>query len=173
MVGIKRFHSFSRYFYFFYISLAYSLRVLRGTVSSALIWVLSNLMKGAQLALNASTQRLMHKHHWSPAINPGNWYSGLGVMRSFPLCRLNSKKASVTMAHTRWLPTSSSLVLQQPSLKNPVRGSKEQGVRGSPNTLSAISFCMAALKVQYQSVYWISNKFACPKQNSGICVTLS
>ena len=137
MVGIKSFHA----------SLAYSLRVWSDTVSKALIWVLSNLMSGAQSACNASTQRLMQRHHWSPAISPGNWYSGLGVIRSFPFCRLNCKNASVTMAQTKWLPTSSLFVLQQPSLKKPVRGSKEQGMRGSPNTLRAISCCMAALKI--------------------------
>jgi len=132
VVGIKRFQT----------GLEYCFRISKGTVSNAFIWVLSNLIKGAHSALAASTQRLMQRHHWSPASNPGNWYSGLGVVRSFPFCRLNCKNASVTIAQTKWLPTSSSFVLQQPSLKKPVSGSNEQGIRGSPNTLSATSFCI-------------------------------
>ena len=147
---------------FFHSSLANSLRIFKGTVSNALMCVLSSLINGAQLAFNASTQRLMHKHHWSPATNPGNWYSGLGVMRSFPFWRLYCKNWFVTIAHTRWLPTSSSLVLQHPSLKKPVKGSKEQGMSGSPNTFKAISFCITTFNFVCQPVYWISRKLAEP-----------
>ena len=125
-------------------SLEYSFKISRGTVLSALMWVLSNLIKGAHCAFTASTQREMHRHHWSPATSPGNWYSGRGVIRSLPFSRLNCKKSFVTTAQTKWLPTSSALVLQQPSLKKPVSGSKEQGMRGSPNTFKATSFCIAS-----------------------------
>ena len=65
-------------------------------------------------------------------------------MRSFPLRRLNCKKSSVTMAQMRWLPRSCEFVLQQPSLKKPVNGEKEQGTRGCPKTFSAISEFMKA-----------------------------
>jgi hypothetical protein len=52
------------------------------------------------------------------------------------------------MAQTKWLPASSSLVLQQPSLKNPVKGSKEQGTKGCPNTFSVMSSCMDNLYIE-------------------------
>ena len=134
MVGIKGFQSL----------LENCSRILSGTISSALILVLSSLILGAQFSWAASIQRCRQRHHWSPATKPGNWYSGLGVMRSFPLARLNCKNSSLTMAQTRWLPTSSELVLQQPSRKKPVRGSKEQGTKGCPKTFNATSFCIQA-----------------------------
>ena len=134
MVGIKGFQSL----------LEYCSRILSGTSSSALILVLSSLIMGAQFSCAASIQRFRHRHHWSPATNPGNWYSGLGVIRSFPFAKLNCKNSSLTMAQTRWLPTSSALVLQQPSRKKPVRGSNEQGTKGCPNTFKATSFCIQA-----------------------------
>ena len=89
----------------------------------------------------------MHKHHWSPGTRPGNWYSGLGVMRSLPFSRLNCKNGLVTIAQTRCLPRSLSSVLQQPSRKKPVRGSKEQGTRGSPRTFRATSLVMATFDI--------------------------
>ncbi len=122
---------------------AYCFKVSRGTVLSALICVLSSLICGAQSAASASAQRLIHKHHWSPETSPGNWNSGRGVMRSFPLSRLNCRNGLETIAQTRCLPRSLSSVLQQPSRKKPVKGSKEQGTRGSPSTFRATSLVMA------------------------------
>lgn len=129
VIGIKRFQT----------SLANFCKKSNETTSNALMLVLSSLIGGAQFASTASSHRLMQRHHWSPATRPGNWYWGKGVMRSLPRWRLNCKNSSFTTAQTRWLPTSSALVLQQPSLKNPVRGSKEQGTKGCPRTFKATS----------------------------------
>ena len=41
-------------------------------------------MGGAQPLARASCQRVIQRHHWSPALRPGNRYSGRGVIRSLP-----------------------------------------------------------------------------------------
>jgi hypothetical protein len=51
---------------------------------------------------------------------------------------------------------SSSFVLQQPSLKNPVKGSKEHGTNGCPKTLKEDSAGISALYIEGR----IENKIA-------------
>ena len=46
----------------------------------------------------------------------------MGVLKSFPLDLLNSKKDCVAMMQTVWIPKSSSDVSQHPFLKKPVVG---------------------------------------------------
>jgi hypothetical protein len=64
---------------------------------------------------------------------------GIGVVRSLPQDLENSRNAAVMTAQTVWLPTSSPLVLQQPSRKKPVLGSLEQTSSRSPRTLRGSS----------------------------------
>ena len=55
------------------------------------------------------------RHQLSPGSSPGNWSFGRGVIRSFPLFRLNVRNASVITAHTSWRLTSAGWLPQQPS----------------------------------------------------------
>lgn len=66
-------------------------------------------------SLCARSQFAAVTHHRSPGTSPGNWYSGRGVDRSFPIRRWCSRNCAVTTAQIVWLPRSSGPVLQQPS----------------------------------------------------------
>lgn len=59
---------------------------------------------GAALFSKASLYLKAHKHQWSPFFNPGNWYYGIGVIKSFPLDFVNYKNLSFTFAHTTCVP---------------------------------------------------------------------
>ena len=59
----------------------------------------SGMIFGALPALYASSHLNMHKHHLSPATNPGN-DGKLGVIKSFPLLLVNCKNLSSTIAQT-------------------------------------------------------------------------
>jgi len=79
----------------------------------------SAIISGALPALCASTHLRAHRHHLSPAVNPGN-DGGRAADRSFPLLFVNSKNLSSTTAHTVWAPGSSGPVAHSPSRKAPV-----------------------------------------------------
>ena len=55
--------------------------------------------------------------------------SGRGVERSLPRAREKARNSGVTRTQTVWRPRSAGPVLQQPSRKKPVIGSKEQGFK--------------------------------------------
>jgi hypothetical protein len=90
--------------------------------------------RGAWPASSASCQRGAHTHQRSPGLRPGKPNCGIGVERSLPQDLENSRNSAVMTAQTVWLPTSSRLVLQQPSRKNPVMGFTEQSSSRSPRT---------------------------------------
>ncbi len=66
----------------------------------------------ANPAACASDQRAAQMHQRSPALSPGNPYSGLGVVRSFPVALLKSRKSSVSSQQMAWQPWSSGPTLQ-------------------------------------------------------------
>jgi hypothetical protein len=88
-------------------------------------------------ASKASFQRKAHKHQRSPSLSPGNWYIGIGVLRSLPRALEKAKNLSVITEQTKCKPTSSAPVLQHPSRKKPVIGSKLQGSSEVPRTFLA------------------------------------
>ena len=94
---------------------AYALRTSIGTISSARMCVAPSTTGGAQPARCASSHRSAQTHQRSPGASPANPHSGLGVERSLPARRLNSRNSSLVMQQTVWLPTSSGPVAQQPS----------------------------------------------------------
>ena len=61
---------------------------------------------GAPPASYASFHRETQRHQESPGLSPGKLYSGLGVVKSFPMENENFKNSSVTMAHTVCTPWS-------------------------------------------------------------------
>ena len=63
-----------------------------------------NFILGATPAIRASSHLRAHKHHLSPAFNPGKLNSGLAVVRSFPLRFVKSRNSSVIIAQTVWVP---------------------------------------------------------------------
>lgn len=73
-----------------------------------------------------------------PGFKPAKRLSGRGVTRSFPREREYARNSAVTWAHTTWVPWSCALVLQQPSRKKPVTGSKEHATSAVPNTFSVV-----------------------------------
>lgn len=122
-------------------------RSSRSTNSSAEMCVAPNTTCGALPCSKASFQRSTQRHQRSPLRSPGNSYSGLGVLRSFPIALENSRNASLITAQTVCNPTSPGPVRQHPSRKKPVRGLWLQSASGSPNTFLArpISFALFAL----------------------------
>lgn len=120
-------------------SIAKGLSCSKAMISSDFWCVrLKNTLGAASLS-NASSQRAAHKHQASPGFRPGNPNSGLGVERSLPRYFEKARNSASIFAQTVWKPVSSSLVLQQPSLKNPVNGSWLQGINGSPNTFKDVA----------------------------------
>jgi len=115
-------------------SSAWRFRSASAQWSSAPSCVARSTTRGAEPASNASCQRGAQRHHLSPALSPGNPYSGIGVERSFPRDRENARNSSVMTVHTVWLPTSSAPVSQHPLRKKPVIGSDEQDSSVPPNT---------------------------------------
>ena len=69
-------------------------------ISRAFSCVDSKITGGAHPASAASSHRLAHKHHRSPAFNPKKLYSGRGVLKSFPCAFENNKNSSFTSAQT-------------------------------------------------------------------------
>ena len=115
-------------------SSAWRFRSASAQWSSAPSCVARSTTRGAEPASNASCQRGAQRHHLSPALSPGNPYSGIGVDRSFPRDRENVRNSSVMTVHTVWLPTSSAPVSQHPFRKKPVIGFDEQDSSVPPNT---------------------------------------
>jgi hypothetical protein len=68
---------------------AWLFRSSRRQISRARAWVASRTTAGALPARKASCHRAAHRHHWLPGATPGKWYSGIGVLRSFPREREN------------------------------------------------------------------------------------
>jgi hypothetical protein len=71
----------------------------------------------------------------SPGLRPGKSWAGTGVIRSLPCARENSRNSRVTRAQSRWRPKSRGPVLQAPSRRNPVLGSRPQSCKGWCSTL--------------------------------------
>ena len=107
-----------------------------GTMRKVGRWVLARTTLGAAPASQASFQRRAQRHQRSPGLRPVKPNSGRGVERSLPRGAGEGEEgSSVTRTQTVWRPRSEGPVLQQPSRKKPVIGSKEQGFSGSPRTL--------------------------------------
>ena len=98
------------------------------------MFVDANLTLGAYPASFASIHLSAHRHQASPGLNPGKLNSFLGVDKSLPFDFENSRNSSVIIAHTVCVPMSLFPVLQQPSRKNPVKGSTLHGTRSKPRT---------------------------------------
>jgi len=98
------------------------------------MFVDANLTLGAYPAFFASIHLSAHKHQASPGLSPGKLNSFLGVDKSLPFDFENSRNSSVIIAHTVCVPISLFPVLQQPSRKNPVKGSTLHGTRSKPRT---------------------------------------
>lgn len=117
-------------------SSAKALSFSKGMISSDFWCVRFKNTLGAASLSNASSQRAAHRHQVSPGFRPGKPSAGLGVERSLPRYFEKAKNSASICAQTVCDPVSSVLVLQQPSLKNPVTGSWPQGINSSPNTLN-------------------------------------
>lgn len=96
-------------------STACSRSAARGTTSSARSWVEASTTYAAAPSSCARSQFSAVTHQRSPGASPGNWYSGIGVIRSLPIRRWCSRNSDVTTAQIVWLPRSSGPVRQQPS----------------------------------------------------------
>ena len=70
----------------------YSSNTSKSVYSNAFSWVDSKTTCGALPCFSASIHREIQRHHWSPAFNPGNCHSGLGVERSLPFALVYFKK---------------------------------------------------------------------------------
>ena len=81
---------------------------------NAILFVDSAIILGAFPALYASNHRKAHKHHLSPATNPGN-LPGIGVIKLFPLLLVNCKNSSSIIPQTTCVPISVGPVTQLPS----------------------------------------------------------
>ncbi len=71
-----------------------------GTMSRARACVAARTTGAATPASYACNHRDATTHHLSPGRKPGKWYSGRGVVRSFPICRWCCRNSVVTTAHT-------------------------------------------------------------------------
>ena len=119
--------------------------------------------EGDELQLASVMGRIGRAASEGPLRAPGGGRSspGTGVLRSLPAKREYSRNASLTSTHTVWDPVSWSLVLQHPSLKNPVTGSSLHGNRVSPKTLrdSLISIVSTVLLLQFTTAQHTTHWF--------------
>ena len=70
---------------------------------------------GAMPASYASCQRDAQRHQRSPGTSPGKPWAGIGVLRSLPCARENSRNSPVMTTQTLCTPSSSPPLSQQPS----------------------------------------------------------
>ena len=126
------------------------------TISRARLWVRLRNTRGAISFSCASSHRAAQRHQRSPGCKPGNPNSGLGVERSLPRDRENSRNSRVSRTHTVCDPKSSSLVLQQPSRKKPAFGFSLQVSSASPNTFTARSIARSPKSMVAEFTTWKS-----------------
>ena len=108
----------------------------KGTIWRVSSWVAESITGQATPSSAASFHVWAQTHHLSPGERPGNPCSDIGVIRSLPWERANSRNPLETMQQTVCKPRSLRSVLQQPSLYHPVRGSAEQVCNSPPRTLN-------------------------------------
>jgi len=111
-------------------------RTSSGMMSSARSCVASKSTGHALPAFTANSHVRAHTHHEFPGFKPGKLNRGAGVMRSLPISFAKRRKSSFNTQQTVCEPWSFSSVLQQPSLYQPVNGSREQGSRFVPRTFT-------------------------------------
>jgi hypothetical protein len=82
-------------------------------------------------------------------LSPGKLYSGIGVLKSFPIDLLKAKNESVIWAQITCLPPSFSSVSQEPFRYQPVFSWVQQGCKGSPSTFFGPGLSIGAIIIHH------------------------
>ena len=130
-----------------YSEIACNFKFSNSTISRADCSQASSFTIGAIPASKASCQRPAQRHQHSPGVNPGKLYSGIGVLKSLPICLLKARNSSVITAQITWRPWSFPSVWQVPFLYHPVLFSRQHGTRGVPKTLRGPIALMGAIMI--------------------------